>query len=270
PGDASAQVNLPAAGNPYTFESRSFDAGSTNVIAYDSQDRNVIDATTVLVKLVSVIEQVDRAELVPRFPTNYAMPGSTSDLMPVVMASGNADFPGDYLQVPMSDFDYGFNVVGGAVLAHSKRGIRITVDETCSEVIVSGNVFGLIANGADIEPGSVDIQGDGTYEIDCPAPFKGDITVDLEAPTVSLQYDPIRKRVYGAANDNAGIASVNVYDGPILVATTDLDQVGPDIAQIVFAPGTNNWHADLTVAPTGELTVVATDSSGNESSDTTP
>src|SRR5690606_5945635 len=35
PGDASAQVNLPAAGNPYTFESKGFDAGSTNVIAYD-------------------------------------------------------------------------------------------------------------------------------------------------------------------------------------------------------------------------------------------
>ncbi len=271
PADASAQVNLPAAGNPYTFESKGFDAGSLNVIAYDSQDRNVIDATTVLVKLASVIDQADGAVLVPRFPTNYAMPGSTLDLMLVVMANGNADFPGSYLQVPMSDFEVSFGaVVGGAVEATSKRGIRITVDETCSEVTVAGTVSGLVADGPDIEPGDVAIQGDGTYEIACPAPFNGDITVDLEAPTVSLQYDSILNRVYGAAHDNAGIASVTVYDGPILVATTDPDQVGPDIAQVIFAPGTTNWHADLTVAPTGELTVVATDSSGNESSDTTP
>lgn len=271
PGDPSADVSLPAAGNPYTFESRGYDSGSANVIAYDTQDRNVIDATTVLVKLESVLDQPDGAVLVPRYPTNYAMPGSVLDLMLVVMANGNAAFPSDYLQVPLSDFDVSYGAVtGGTVLAASERGLRIQVDDTCTQVTVAGTVSGLVENGTDIEAGTVGFQGDGTYEIACPAPFEGDVTADLEAPTVSIVYDSSDNSVSGTASDNVGIASVEVYDGPALVATTDLSKVMGDVVEVVFAPGLTTWSADLTNPPTGELTVIATDTSGNESSATTP
>ncbi len=271
PADPTAQVNLPAAGNPYTFESLGYDAPTGNVIAYDTQDRNVIDASTVMVTLTSVLDDPSGAVLVPRFPTNYAMPGSVLDLMLVVMANENADFPGDYLQVPLSDFEVSYeSVTGGSIIGSSKRGIRIDVNAECSAVSVTGEVSGLVDTGSGYEVGTLAIQGDGTYEIDCPAPFAGDVSVDLEAPTVSMTYDSVINRVFGAADDNIAISSVEVFDGPILVATTDTSLVDANVAQIVFAPGTTNWHADLTVSPSGELTAIATDSSGNESSVNTP
>src|SRR5690606_40251344 len=39
PGNPTATVNLPASGNPYTFESKGFDTGSANVIARSEERR---------------------------------------------------------------------------------------------------------------------------------------------------------------------------------------------------------------------------------------
>lgn len=261
-GTPTANIALLAGGNPYTFTSLGYDGDTStpHIIAYDSQTRSVATNTTVTVTLTSVLAG---AVLTPRFPTTVATPGATLDLMLVVMANGHATFSSDYLQVPLGDFSVLYGPVSGAALVNSSnRGIRVTVNSDCTtQVTVQGDVTGL--NTSYDPSATFDINGSSGYSLACPAAVGGQIEVDLEPPSVSLtSYDSSNGAVVGTASDNWAIDKVQVFDGPVLLASTDSNE---GVAPITFVPTTNQFNATLaTPYPAGGITVVAFDTSGNE------
>lgn len=261
----SATVMLPAAGNPYSFESRGYQDTSDGVIAYELQQHVVVNEhDTVWINLESVLGS---AVLVPRYPTNFATPGKPLDLMLIVMANNHGGFPTDHLQVPLSDFEIpdGYIVTGATEVNSSKRGIRVTVDQYCSTVSVAGTVRGLLeSNGAFID-GTISINGDDGFELACPSLLSGNLATDLTPPTVTgFAYDVITGEVTGEADDDYGIASVQVFDGPVLLASTIQDEVDDGAKAITFDAGSTTFHANVGSAISGGLLAIAFDPSGNE------
>lgn len=261
-GFESAEVILPYMGNPYTFETRGYADVGAPVIAYATQEANVRDDATVVLQPVSVL---GAAQLVPRLPLNYVVPGSVVDLMLVVVANGS-----DALQVPLSDFAATYEVDGDAtVIATSNRGIRLAIGEQCAAPFtVNGAVEGLVEDGGSYVAGSVGINGDDGYEVVCPSPTDSGLIYDSESPTVEItSFDAGTGVVAGTAEDNAGIAKVQLFDGPALVASTDVDEATAPVALIEFVDNSTLFTTTLVVDPVAGLTAIAFDTSGNQSVD---
>jgi len=260
--DNTATVNLPSAGSPYRFKSLGKSGGA--VVAYDDQTRNVTVNPSVFVTLRSVLED---AVLVPRYPTSVATPGQVLDLMLIVMANDNAEFPNAYLQVPIGDFTATYGTVTNADLgATSNRGVRLTVSPLCSsDVTVAGHVTGIVESSGDFVTGDVPFHGGDGFSLPCPPSAEGGMAVDLTPPTVTLDgFDPVSGVVTGTANDDYGIAKVEIYDGPVLLASTDPTDENANVALIAFTPLSDSFTTTLKAAPIGGITVVARDPSGNE------
>lgn len=261
PEAPSVTVRLPAGGNPYRFEGLGEAGGS--VVAYDSKEATIGTGTEVALALDSVIGD---AVLVPRLPVSTVAPGQVLDLMLVVMANGHTDFPGDYLQVPIDDFTVSYGPVANAtVLASSPRGLRLQVDAYCYDsVTVGGGVAGLVVDGGSFAPGSVEFgDGDG-FEVPCQS-SSGGLSLDMVPPSVAVtSYDPFTGVVTGEASDDVGVARVELYDGPFLLATTELADATGDVALIEFEPLSHAFATTLEVLPLGRVTAVAVDTSGNE------
>jgi hypothetical protein len=261
PEAPSVTVRLPAGGNPYRFEGLGEAGGS--VVAYDSKEATIGTGTEVALALDSVIGD---AVLVPRLPVSTVAPGQVLDLMLVVMANGHTDFPGDYLQVPIDDFTVSYGPVANAtVLASSPRGLRLQVDAYCYDsVTVGGGVAGLVVDGGSFAPGNVEFgDGDG-FEVPCQS-SSGGLSLDMVPPSVAVtSYDPFTGVVTGEASDDVGVARVELYDGPFLLATTELADATGDVALIEFEPLSHAFATTLEVLPLGRVTAVAVDTSGNE------
>ena len=252
-----ANVVLPSAGNPYTFTALGYDTSSpANVIAYERQSRSVGAIDNIVIALDSVLGE---AVLVPRLPTNFATPGKPLDLMLVVTANGNTE-----LQVPLGDFTAAYTAIEGATEAgSSERGIRLDVDSLCSDsVVVHGHVSGLVETDGVFSSGSISFT---SAAIECADPANGDLAIDLEAPVVSLvNVDAATGTVTGTASDNRGIAKVQIWDGPILVASTDSDELDSGIVEIDFDEGSHDFSATLASLPSSGISVIAFDHSGNQ------
>lgn len=252
-----AKVSLPSHLEPFTFES----IGMVNKewVGYHSVKQEVTQNANVTITLESIL---GGAVLTPRYPTNFVVPGEIIDLMLVVMANGNDSFPDDYLQVPTGDFTVRYDsITGGIIENESNRGIRVTADAFCTEIEVNGWVTGLRLDSDEVSTGSDPLSL--AKQLECVPAAKGSLRADLVAPIVTLDYNMATGQVTGAAEDNLAIAKLEIFDGPVLVATTDGDDIGPDVAEIAFIAGTNEFRAKLTVDPIGGLRALAYDHAGN-------
>ena len=261
-GNNTATVNLPSAREPYRFES--LGKAGDDVVAYDDQTVKVTSEPNVFVALTSVLED---AILVPRLPTTIVTPGQVLDLMLVVMANDNADYPSDYLQVPVGDFTVSYGPVSNATIgASSNRGVRLTVASECTtSVTVDGHVTGLVESSGDFVTGDVPFHGGAGFSLPCPPIVTGGVAVDMEPPTVAItSFDPLTRVVEGTASDGYGIAKVEIYDGPVLLASTDPGAVGGTVSLIEFKPQSDEFRTTLLADPIGGISAVALDTSGNE------
>lgn len=261
-GNNTATVNLPSAREPYRFES--LGKAGDDVVAYDDQTVKVTSEPNVFVALTSVLED---AILVPRLPTTIVTPGQVLDLMLVVMANDNADYPSDYLQVPVGDFTVSYGPVSNATIgASSNRGVRLTVASECTtSVTVDGHVTGLVESSGDFVTGDVPFHGGAGFSLPCPPIVTGGVAVDMEPPTVAItSFDPLTRVVEGTASDGYGIAKVEIYDGPVLLASTDPGAVGGTVSLIEFGPQSDEFRTTLLADPIGGISAVALDTSGNE------
>lgn len=256
----SASVALLASGNPYTFEAHGYHEPAGPVIAYDSQEKMVADDANVQLWLTSVL---GGARLVPRYPAAFVTPGTEGfDLLLVVTANGYGDLAStDYLEVPTGDYEVDYGAVSGAtVTSSSKRGMRLTIDDACVSgmAVAEGEVLGLVWDGTSVVEGSVQLPA---FAIECPS-ASGGVRADVVSPEVTLSFDGATLQATGTANDPNGlISSVEIWDGPVLVAATDAP-VG--VAPIVFDLGSTTFRATLAAAPAGGLVAVAFDAAGNE------
>lgn len=256
----SADVLLLAAGNPYTFEAHGYHQAGGPVIAYDHQQKAVANDASVQLWLTSVL---GGARLVPRYPAAFATPGAAAfDLLLVVTANGYSDIDAaGYLQVPLGDFQVEYGLVTGAtVVSSSDRGLRLSIAEACAAGVnvAEGQVTGLVWEAGSVVPGSLDL---GQFDIDCPA-ASGGVQADLVSPVVTLAYDGVTGEATGTALDpNGFITTVEIWDGPVLVASTD---AAAGVALVTFDLGSTTFRATLGSAPVGGLVALAYDAAGNE------
>src|SRR5690606_12120989 len=151
-------------------------------------------------------------------------PNTVLDLMLVVAANGHDNIAGgDFLEVPLGDFVASYDApVGTSIVSQSNRGLRLQVGAQCSApVTVTGSVAGLVEVANDFVAGSVALNGSG-LQLECSPVNDGTVSLDTEPPTVSItSFASSTGLVVGQADDNFGIAKVQVYDGPVLLASTD-------------------------------------------------
>lgn len=255
--NGSAEVSLPSHLEPYTFES--FAEANGAPVAYHSVEQRITVSSSVTIRLKSLLGD---AIVAPRYPTNYAVPGEIIDLMLVVMANGNDDYPADYLQVPFGDFTVDYDtIMGGTIVSSSNRGIRVLADAFCTSVEVDGTVTGLRLVGDTVSERAAPFALH--QPLACTPAVDGSLAADVEAPTVTLDYNVATRRASGTADDNTAIAKLEIYDGPVLVATTDETAVGASVSQIAFLAGSTAYQTTLKVDPTGGLRAVAYDHAGN-------
>jgi len=261
-GEMGAEVTLPAFGNPYRFVAHAYldDPGAVPeaaVIGYADRSASVVDGGTVWFSPVSVLGE---ARLRTRFPTSYVAPGATVDLMLVVSPNGH-----DHLEVPIGDFMADYMVSGATIVSQSNRGVRLLVDDACDgAVLVTGTVWGVVMVGGEIVADAVAMNGGAGLELPCSTTLGSGLGLDKEAPTVAItSYDPMILEVQGTADDNMGIVKVQLFDGPVLLASSDSYEATGSVAKVTF-PGGNAFTATLTAAVAQNLVAVAFDAAGNE------
>jgi hypothetical protein len=261
-GSMGAQVTLPGYGNPYRFVAHGFFddpdvVDDAAVIAHADQYEKVVDGGTVWLEPRSVLGE---ARLRTRFPTNYVTPGATLDVMLVVLANGH-----DHLEVPIGDFMAEYTVSGGTIVSQSNRGLRLVVDDACEgSLLVTGSVWGAVMVDGEVVADAVAMNGGAGLEVPCPATLGGGLGLDKEGPTVTITgYDAMVLEVQGTADDNMGIVKVQIFDGPVLLASTDNLEATGSVAKVTF-PGGNTFTATLTAPVARNLVAVAFDAAGNQ------
>ena len=243
-------------GAAYSFHATAHDL-SGNLVASADTESVVITASknSWAIPLVSIM---GAAQLVPRLPTLFVIPGQELDLTLSVTAAMRPD-----LRVPDRDYSREYAVTNGTAIAQaSSRGLRLRVGNRADgDVEVVATVAGSVAMAGSFT--------DGDITVSLSLPFQTTLAVDTQPPTLSdLAYDPERQAFTGVSSDNMGVAMLTVWDGPVLLATTDLqDAVGSGLPEVIF-PGGGTAFLTYIQLPAGDhaLTVVSADYTGNESS----
>jgi len=243
-------VYLPP-GASYRFAAKGYtDAGE--LVAY-GEARHVATGRGGGAVAVDLAGLLGEARLVRRTPVHALLPGQTLDALLTVAPPRRPD-----LEVLPRDLEADYEVVNGEVIESSGRGVRLRAGTRAGDVVAQVEVSGLVPAGTGVGPGSV------TAELR--VPFATAATVDLTPPWVSsLAFDPDGGVLTGVADDDLGVTSLEVYDGPVLLATSDPEAAqAADVPQVVFPGGGTSFVAPLEL-PSGtyELTVYATDFSGN-------
>ncbi|MDZ7706186.1 MAG: LamG-like jellyroll fold domain-containing protein [Trueperaceae bacterium] len=259
----SATLTLPA--GSYTFISYGYDTDDLVVWITYGEDSVTLSGSTQVVQLFPKT-LLESATLTPSAPVSVVVPGQQLDLMLSVAS------PLSPYTVPLADFEVAYNLPAamGSEVASSKRGIRlnVTTTPTTSTFEMSGDASGwrnlsgtAVANQSVTTPFSRPFAGDGTTTI----------VSDLEAPSLTFNVPATASSgaplaLTGSADDNYGVDRVQVYEGPVLIASSHSDDLtDPSVASIVFS-GTS-WSADWTPPSGGSFTLiaVAVDTSGNQS-----
>lgn len=235
-----------------------FDAGAVdtagNLLAYGDAGRYIEPQGSAAIAL-DLDSLLGTARLTSRTPIHSLLPGQELDLLLAVTPRTRPD-----LVVPPSDYAASYEVVNGEALEISDWGARVRAgDPADGDLVVNVTATGRVLNAGSVEPGSVK----ATLTI----PFSTFLTVDLDPPTLSgLEFDGTEKVLRGVANDTVGVAMLEVYDGPVLLATTDLDAAAhKGVPEVVFPGGGTRFQAPVHLS-SGDysLTIIATDFSDNE------
>jgi len=252
-GSSSGRLRLRRNQN-YVFVTAAFDENGDQLAVAENRLFVGSKATALVIRLRTLLGS---ARLAPRLPVTKLVPGQVLDLVFSVSPNARED-----LRVPPGDFDVVYS--GSAeVIEFSTRGARVRIgSREAGDAIVVAVANGLILDDAEVRQGEVM----GVFQ----RPFATGVSVDVAPPNVSsLAFDPHRRILAGVADDDAGITRLDVYDGPVLLATTDLEvSAALGIPEVRFPGGGTAFLASLDVTQgTYELSVTAFDLAGNESTE---
>lgn len=256
---ASITVLLPA--GSYKFITFGLSSGG-EPLAYGETSAAVGHAATKVA--LSVHTLIGSAELVEEGLRHYVVAGEVIDLyLRVHTAHGSFD-------VPLADFTVKYELepeLGD--VEGSSLGARVWVTSTPQSDTFVLRAF---VKGWRLVEGSPTDQGKliATYE----RPFAHAVGISLDVVPPQLTFEPTSplpvgsaSTLGGSATDEVGIAKVQVFEGPLLMASTASEEVDAGALPIQFAdPITGAWSFDWTPGATGayRLTAVAIDTSGNE------
>ena len=249
----------------YSFKSKAYapnKAGGAEVVLAVGTDSATVNVDTTSIGLgVKTISESFTFQ--PSAPLNYIIPGQTLDMMLVVSA------PGGYI-VPLADYDvsYTIDMDNVAESIESVRGVRLVMKDPLVD-----NDFSVVATVSGTSAlGTIDTLApiDGVAGI--PFLTSGiDLVFDTEAPSYSFVEPSLTAGVVanltGTASDIIGIDKVQVYDGPVLIGSSDSSEAVGAVAVISFSG--NDWSMSFTPEERSyALYGVAYDTSGNQT-DTT-
>lgn len=258
PFQGTVDVALPA-GNDYGFEASGADGVGT-WLAYGLTTAHV-DVTTTTVRL-ALETMIDVATLDTTSLTSAVVPGQAIDLHLAV------DAPGGY-KAPVSDYAVTYAILpdDGTIGAISKVGTRAVA--TASPTDDTFTLTATITGWRDVA--GVATMGDVTATFEAPYAVASGMGFDTTAPVVA--FDATVEPAYagsvyalsGTASDDTGVDRVQLFDGPVLVGSTDpLEHDVEGVSPIALLGG--SWTADWTPseARSHTLTALAIDTAGNE------
>jgi len=260
--DPTAKLLLPR--GTYSFESIGKANATGSFLAYGQDNGVDLSPKTPSVNLtLHTLINAANSTLVSKLPTTYVNITDKLDLRLAVKT------PSATLDVPLSDYTVTYSNTDATVLTSSKLGANVQVVGTTGQTTatVDALVNGYVATGA--ETAAMQNQKI-TYAV--PLSLTG-LSTDATPPTVILNSVTASPNtaitISGTANDNKAISQVRVFDGSVLIGSTNADDVTAGAKLITFT-GTTwsfNWISG-SAAP--ELMVVASDAAGNESRATPP
>ncbi len=256
PGD-DVSVGI-VAGQEYTFQAKGFDGAGT-WMSYGEVTQVVnIDTDTVALGLHTLMNAVT---LDHTAPISSVVPGQLLDLYLSVTS------PSGY-EVPFEDYSavYEVGADDGNVNEQSDLGTRVTAttNPQDNDFTVTVTVIGwMIVDGVATENQQM------TSEFTLPFVENAGFFLDNERPSLTVN-DPgslvagQETTLTGTASDNIGIQKVQVFEGPVLIGSSDTEEYAEEgVAEVSFTG--NDWSMSWTPEEGDyDLTVVAIDTSGNQ------
>ena len=218
--------------------------------------------STLFLPLEAVIGSV---EIEAATPIEFLVPGQTVDLLISVLSPDNVS------RVPLADYTATYDFMDGSTLTGSSLGssalgVRAVADDTGTLAFFTASVE---VSGKVDEGGTV-IQGSRRATITFPFTVSTKFFADVEAPWVTLESAELIRgstgTLSGIAGDRLGVTKLQVFEGPILIGSSDSSEYGVEsVEQVSFSAGT--WQLPFTPETTGTLsfTAVAFDFFGNTS-----
>jgi Regulator of chromosome condensation (RCC1) repeat len=255
----TAKLLLPK--GSYSFESIGKENATGLFLAYGQDTAKDLSGPnpTVTLSLHTLFSSAN-STLVSKLPTTTVNIGDRLDLRLAVKT------PSAALDVSLSDYTVTYESPDITVQNNSKLGAHVQVVGSADQrnVTVNASVTGWVATG--LETATVQSQNI-TYQVPLSANVTG-LGSDVTPPSVSI--NPVTASpttpmtLSGTANDDTAVARLQVFDGSLLIASTDAADVTAGAKLITFTGTT--WSVDWTSGTTTpELTVVAADAAGNES-----
>ena len=255
-------VTLPA-GEFYQFATRGDDVAAT-WIAYGVTGVPV-DVTTLNVAL-ALQTLIDEATLDVDSFLGAIAANQTIDLFLRVTSPGGYD-------VPTADYavTYAIDAVDGSVVASSKLGAQVRAHADPQEN--SFNVTATVTGWRNVDEEPVFVGADdgivAAFEVAFTNPTG--LGFDSEAPEVSI-VAPLTGNVgralalSGTATDDLGLDRVQVFAGPVLIASSELGDVfgGGDVTHVQLVDGVWSFAWTPNVVRTHTFTALAIDTAGNE------
>lgn len=239
-------------GTTWSFTGHAFDTDDHLLAAATTQHTTTSSNNANTLRFKSLL---GIATLQTRLPTRQVMPGQEIDLLLNITPRERPD-----LRVPPSDYQATYETSNATSLNYSERGIRLRAgDRSAGDVVVTGTAAGLLYSNGEAVPGEIST----TLSL----PFSSGISVDLDPPEISkLAFDAEQQIFTGVADDDHSIVKLELYDGPVMLASSDLEAMSEkSVPEVIFPGGGTAFYTQIDL-PAGAytLTVVATDFSGND------
>lgn len=254
PAASSVTIALPPR-RTFTLVARGYDEADNQLTFGET---TITTDTTPAAVVIQLRTLLGSGRLVPRLPITHLVPGQILDLLHTTSPNGRTD-----LHVPEHELDvtYDGNV---EVVTFSPRGARVRIGtRQDGDVTVTATAHGLKLTEDGPRPGAVTTS--------FTRPFVTGVDADVTLPIVKgVSYDQHESLLTGVAYDDWSLKRLEVYDGPRLLATTDPEQaVAKDVPIVAFPEGGPAFVVRLQLPPGGhDLTIIATDLSGNQAEHT--
>ncbi len=239
----------------YSFESVGKDNQNGTFLAYGQDNGKDLSALNPSVNLgLHTLMSQANSTLTSKLPVNFV---NTTDKLDLRLAVRT---PGMALNVPTSDYTVAYSSNEVSVLNSSQLGANVQVNGTTSQssVGVTATVTGWVDNGN--ETASL-LSRPVSYTV--PLSVTG-LGTDATPPAVTMNAVGTATNTImslsGTASDDKGVQSVKVYDGSMLIGSTD----SADNVTLISFSG-SNWSFGWTSGATApELQVFVTDTAGNQ------
>ncbi|GGL95396.1 hypothetical protein GCM10010840_36840 [Deinococcus aerolatus] len=267
----NATVVLPR--GTYTFENIGKDNVEGTFLAYGTNDGvDLTQGSSTINLQLHALASEGTTTFADKFKWKSVATQETLDLrLNVLNAQGTVVPTGDYSGIDYQVVDAQgtpLNGVAEVLAGSSKLGARVKVIGTTSTsaLFIKATTQAWQATGAETAAPTTFSK---TFSI---AFDKTGLSLDTQAPQVTLNAVGTVTAgqditLAGTASDDGDLMAIRVFDGSMLIGSTDAAEWGQNgVAEVMFTPGSGQWSLNWTPTTSGaaDLLVIAADKAGNE------